>query len=72
MIMLKGLMYGKSIKIECENEDICAAFQYRLNDLLDICDKEGCQKNCKYIVRKPEDKPFFVCDVNTKKCGSET
>lgn len=73
MIILKCLIYGKSIKIECENEDVCAVFQYRLNDVLDVreCDKNGCPENCKYIVREEGDDPFFICNVITREIKNE-
>lgn len=66
MITLKARIYGKEIKVECEDIHVCAAFQSRLLDLLDVYSKEGCPTNCQYVIRKPEDDPIFVCDIITK------
>lgn len=71
MITLKGLIYGKKIKVECEDIHVCAAFQSKVHDLLDVYSKEGCPLDCEYVIRKSEDNPVFICDVITTEEGEE-
>jgi len=63
MIELNGMICGKKFEIKCESNVVCMVFQSRLQDLIDVQSKEGCPENCEYVVRKPEDKPPFVCDI---------
>jgi len=63
MIELNGMIFGKKFEIKCESNVVCMAFQSRLQDLIDVQSKKGCPENCEYVVRKPEDKPLFVCDI---------
>ena len=46
MIILKGLIYGKKFVMECEDKNVCMAFQSRLMDLMDVQSIEGCSENC--------------------------
>jgi len=65
MITLKGMIYGSKFELRCESNVVCMAFQVNLTDVTDVQSKEGCPKDCKYIIRKPGDNPVFVCDVMT-------
>lgn len=67
MIKLKGTIFAKKFELKCENNYVCMVFQSKLQNLIDIISKEGCPKNCEYVVRKPEDNPTFIYGVLTSK-----
>jgi len=47
LIEIEGLLYGKMINIQCEDEHACVFIQMSLKEF-EIIHKQGCPENCKF------------------------
>jgi len=68
MIKLEGSIYGEKIGIETEGESphVCIAVQEKLRDVLDLTRRQGCPKDCPYVIRSSSDDTKHICDVEVK------